>query len=258
MKQIPLNILSAPEQSFAGFEVGTNDTNRMALEAMLALARQLLLSHGATHAGAGKIDAASAPTTPAALPPLLVWGPSGSGKTHLLRAFAHHLAAEGTPSAYLSPEVDWPAELDPAWRALLMDDCEGLDTAQQHAAFGLFVKAQAAGLAVLAAAAAPPVDLPLREDLRTRLGWGLVFALQPLGEAERRAVLRREADARGLFLSDDVMDYMLARFERDLGSLVGLLNRLDQYALATQRRLTVPLVRDMLRDAELSPPESLA
>jgi DnaA family protein len=253
MKQIPLNILSTPEQRFAGFEVGADSANRMALATMQALAHQLLQGHSASGPAASP-----AGTAPVALPPLLVWGPSGSGKTHLLRAFAHQLAAEGAPSAYLSPRGEWPADLDPAWRAVLMDDCEGLDAAQQQAAFALFVKAQAAGLAVLAAAAAPPVDLPLREDLRTRLGWGPVFALQPLREAERRAVLRREADARGLFLSDEVMDYMLARFERDLGSLVALLNRLDQYALATQRRLTVPLVRDMLRDAGPSKPESLA
>jgi hypothetical protein len=55
----------------------------------------------------------------------------------------------------------------------------------------------------------PPVDLPLREDLGTRLAWGHVFALQNLGEAESRAVLRRDADRRGIFLSDEVMDYLL-------------------------------------------------
>ena len=80
---------------------------------------------------------------------------------------------------------------------------------------------------VAAAGRVPPVDLPLREDLRTRLGWGHVFALQPLAEAERRAVLRREADRRGIFLSDEVMDYLLTRFARDLKHLMALLDRLD-------------------------------
>jgi phosphoserine phosphatase len=72
------------------------------------------------------------------------------------------------------------------------------------------------------------VDLPLREDLRTRLAWGHVFALQLLGEAETRAVLRRDADRRGIFLSDEVMDYLLTRFPRDLAHLGGVLDRLDE------------------------------
>ncbi len=85
----------------------------------------------------------------------------------------------------------------------------------------------------------------MREDLRTRLAWGHVFALQPLADAETRAALRREADRRGIFLSDEVMDYVLARFERDLSHLMALLDRLDEFGLARGRRITVPLVRQM-------------
>lgn len=236
VKQLPLNILTAPASSgasFASFEAGQDPLNRMALEAVSRAADAALQPP---------------PSPPQPVPPLLLWGAPGSGKTHLLRAFAHALAAAGAACAYLSPTSDLPWELDPGWRAVLMDDCDGFDAARQQAAFGLFVQAQAEGLPVLAASHAPPVDLSLREDLRTRLAWGPVYALQPLAEPERRAVLRREADARGLFLADEVMDYMLVRFDRDLGSLMSLLNRLDQYALAEQRRLTVPLIRDMLKD----------
>jgi DnaA family protein len=89
------------------------------------------------------------------------------------------------------------------------------------------------------------VDLPVREDLRTRLAWGHVFALQPLADAETRAALRREADRRGIFLSDEVMDYVLTRFDRDLSHLMALLDRLDEFGLARGRRITVPLVRQM-------------
>ena len=101
---------------------------------------------------------------------------------------------------------------------------------------------------VVAAGRLPPVDLPVREDLRTRLGWGHVFALQPLAESEARAALRREADRRGIFLSDEVMDYLLTRFERDLKHLMRLLDRLDRFALAQQRGVTVPLLKAMLAE----------
>ena len=99
---------------------------------------------------------------------------------------------------------------------------------------------------MLAAGNLPPADLPLRDDLRSRLGWGHVFQLQLLDETARRAVLRQEADARGVFLGDEVMDFMLNRFSRDLGSLMQLLDQLDAYALRTQRAITIPLLKAML------------
>jgi DnaA family protein len=82
--------------------------------------------------------------------------------------------------------------------------------------------------------------------LRTRLGWGHNFHLQTLSEPERRAVLRQAADARGVFLGDEVMDFMLTRFSRDLGSLMELLDLLDGYALQTQRAITIPLIKSMM------------
>jgi DnaA family protein len=94
----------------------------------------------------------------------------------------------------------------------------------------------------------PPVDLPLRDDLRTRLGWGHVFALAPLAESEARAAMRREADRRGLFLSDDVMSYLLTRFARDLKHLMTVLDRLDEFALVHKRAITVPLLKQMLAE----------
>ena len=85
-------------------------------------------------------------------------------------------------------------------------------------------------------------------DAFGRLGWGHVFQLQALGETERRAVLRRAADDRGVFLGDEVMDFMLRRFSRDLSSLMMLLDQLDSYALRTQRAITIPLIKSMLED----------
>jgi DnaA-homolog protein len=98
----------------------------------------------------------------------------------------------------------------------------------------------------MAAGALPPADLILRDDLRTRLGWGHVFELHVLSESERRAVLRQSADARGIFLGDDVMDFMLTRFSRDLGSLMELLEQMDAYSLQTKRPLTIPLIKSMM------------
>ena len=61
-------------------------------------------------------------------------------------------------------------------------------------------------------------------------------------------MLRQAADARGIFLRDDVVDFMLTRFSRDMGSLMQLLDHLDRYALRTQRAVTIPLIRSMLEN----------
>jgi DnaA family protein len=223
MKQLPLAIGAigdGPEQSFASFVAGPNGA---------ALA----------HLQGGGLSRS---------PVTYLWGGSGAGKTHLLRALVRQAHDHGQRSGWFEPGTALPWELDVAWSLLVIDDCDGLDDARQHAAFALFVDATTHGITVAAAGRLPPVDLPLREDLRTRLGWGHVFALQPLAEAEMRAALRREADRRGVFLSDEVMDYLLTRFERNLKPLMAQLDRLDRFSLANKRAITVPMLKLMLAE----------
>ena len=177
--------------------------------------------------------------------PTYLWGPHGSGKSHLLRALASQAAAQGQRSGWFDATSATPWPFDDAWALVLIDACEALDASQQHAAFALFIEAGAQGLPIVAAGALPPVDLAVREDLRTRLAWGHVFALEPLSEVDARAALRREADRRGIFLSDDVMTFLLTRFSRDLQHLMALLDRLDEFALSQARAVSVPLLKRM-------------
>jgi DnaA-homolog protein len=180
--------------------------------------------------------------------PTYLWGPGGSGKTHLLQAVQASLREQGALVGWLDPSMAEPPPFEESWAVVLMDEVQLYSAVQQQAAFSWFVQAQALQRGVLAAGALPPADLKLREDLRTRLGWGHVFELHVLSEPERRAVLRQEADARGVFLSDEVMDFILHRFTRDLGSLMQLLEHLDAYALQTQRAITIPLIKSMLEN----------
>lgn len=180
--------------------------------------------------------------------PTYLWGAPGSGKSHLLEGVRTALGEQGARVGCLHAGLGAPPPFDERWSAVLMDDVQAYSPVQQQAAFSWFVQAQALQRGVVAAGTLPPADLPLREDLRTRLGWGHVFALQPLGEAGCRIALKAAADARGLQLPEEVVDYVLRRFSRDLGSLMELLAHLDGYALRTQRTLTIPLVRAMLEN----------
>jgi len=179
--------------------------------------------------------------------PTYFWGPEGSGKTHLLKAAREGLREQGARVGWLG-STDEPTEFDETWAAVVLDDVHLFTAEQQHAAFNWFVNAQTHHKPVLAAGEFAPVELKLRDDLRTRLGWGHIFGLQLLSEPERRSVLRQAADARGVFLGDEVMDFMLNRFSRDLGSLMELLDLMDGYALQTQRAITIPLIKSMLEN----------
>ena len=182
--------------------------------------------------------------------PTYLWGESGSGKSHLLRAVQSELTDSGMRVGWLDANHNDRLSFDESWTAVLMDDVHLYNLEQQQLAFNWFVNAltpkSGSPRWVLAAGMLPPADLKLRDDLRSRLGWGHVYALQVLNDTERRAVLRSEADARGLFLSDEVMSYMLSRFSRDLSSLMILLDHLDQFALETKRAMTIPLIKSML------------
>jgi DnaA-homolog protein len=180
--------------------------------------------------------------------PTYLWGSVASGKTHLLKAVAESLREQGASAGWLDAGMHEPPEFNESWAVVLLDDVHLYTAVQQHAAFNWFVNAQSLQRGVLAAGALPPADLKVREDLRTRLAWGHVFQLSVLSEPERRAVLRQAADARGVFLGDEVMDFMLTRFSRDLGHLMQLLEHLDGYALQTKRAITIPLIKAMLEN----------
>jgi len=228
MKQIALDIGLASGPTLASFFAGPNE----------AALRHLELWVGEK---AGSVIRSPVPT--------YLWGEASSGKTHLLKAVSEALREQGAAVGWLDATVQEPPEFNEGWAAVLMDDVHLYTAVQQHAAFNWFVNAQADQRWVLGAGELPPADLKLREDLRTRLGWGHVFRLHVLSEPERRAVLRQAADARGVFLGDEVMDFMLTRFSRDLGSLMELLDLMDGYALQTKRGITIPLIKSMMEDS---------
>lgn len=152
-----------------------------------------------------------------------LWGEPGSGRSHLLRAAAKANAA-----------------------LTIVDDVEALDANAQQALFAAINAARDGHGGVLAAGNAPPAQLPLRADVRTRLAWGLAYQLKPLSDADKAHHLKAAAGARGLEMSAEVAAYLLSRLPRDLSSLNYALDLLDRHSLARRRPLTIPLVREAL------------
>lgn len=170
-----------------------------------------------------------------------IWGAAGSGRSHLLRATVAEAERHGRVARYVASGEALPDDPTPL---LAVDDVEGLDADAQIRLFSLVNQAREGGGAVLAAGPVPPARLGLREDLATRLSWGLVFGLRPLNEADRATALRERAAALGLGLPDEVVRYLLTHGRRDLPSLLATVDALDGYSLSLKRPVTVPLVRE--------------
>ena len=179
-----------------------------------------------------------------------IWGESGSGKSHVLNALNAVGGARLLTPALSSREFVGCADCS----LYLVDDCERLNDRQQHALFNLYNQLRDAGGMLVATASHPPAQLPLREDLRTRLGWGLVYQLHGLSDEEKIAALSKSAEARGLSLSSGVLPYLLTHFRRDMQSLSTMLDALDRYSLETQRPITMPLLRELLQLGDTANP----
>ncbi|MBY0574238.1 MAG: DnaA regulatory inactivator Hda [Undibacterium sp.] len=178
-----------------------------------------------------------------------LWGEAGAGKTHLLHALAQqanarYLRPDAPPEHFVyTPEID----------LYLLDDCEQLSPAAQIDAFALFNEVRAHRGFFVAAGNRPPMILGVREDLRTRLGWGLIYQVLGLSDEDKINALERAALAKGVGLAAGVLPYLITHYRRDMRSLSEMLSQLDHYSLETKRPITLPLLRELLQKENAKP-----
>lgn len=177
-----------------------------------------------------------------------IWGGRGCGKTHLLLAMRAaftglDVAAELFPGGAEVPELPIP-------EVILVDDVEQLDELGQERLFKVYNAQRERGGVLIAAGAVPSARLPLRDDLKTRLGWGLVYEVHALSDDEKMAAMTEHARARGFDLGREVIEYLFRRRARDLPALLALLEALDRYSMENKRAITIPLVRELLSDTD--------
>jgi len=220
MRQLPLDLHRRPAPTLGNFVTGDNAE-------VVALAHRL--AEGDRQARF-----------------VYIWGPPGAGRSHLLQA----LAPWGRSA---SPGTAMPATVADG-ELLLVDDCQQLDAESQQALFGLYNQVQAGVAATLVVAGdAPPLAMRLREDLRTRLGWGLILQLRLLDDHHKAAALERHARSRGIALGRDLVPHLLARYDRDIRSLIALFDALDRYGFERKRPLNRQLLREFEADATPAP-----
>ena len=153
---------------------------------------------------------------------IYLWGENGCGKSHLIQACK-------------------------ADNIICVDDVQLLDYEAQIALFNTYNHIREAGERLIVAGDAAPTKMDLRDDLATRLAWGLVYQLHPLTDDEKALALKNHAFERGMKLPDEVLDYCLRYLRRDLPTLMNTLNALDEWSLTTKKSVTVPMLRNLLQ-----------
>jgi len=198
------------------------------------------------------LTGASPPST------LWLWGRAGTGKTHLLQAACAATSAHGRSATYLDLGAGAAATLLEGCEALDLVCLDGLecvsdDAAWNAAMFRLHTLMQDSRGRLYVASTAPPASLRFRlPDLRSRLLAMPVYQLHELDEHGQVEALERRAARRGLELSREAAAWLVHRMPRDMHSLCAVFDRLDEAALAAQRRLTVPFLRQVLEQAQAS------
>ena len=179
-----------------------------------------------------------------------LWGGSHVGKSHVLQACCH-VAGHNARYLPLTDLLCFPPEqvLADAHLASVVAiddlDCIETDEAWQEPLFTLFNRCVESGGQLLVAANKAPAQLSgLLPDLRSRLTSLTIFQLAHFSEEHIAALLRLRAEAAGITLSQEVLQYCTMRLPRDAQKVVQFMEQLDRLSLAQSRPVTIPLIRE--------------
>lgn len=174
-----------------------------------------------------------------------IWGEAGSGKSHLMQAAVAQARSLGQITAFANGTVPDMVSV------VAIDDVEALGAAAQIELFTLYNRMREGGGMLLVSGVSAPAHLSLRDDLRTRLGWGLVYQVHALNDAEKAQALERHGQVRGFTLPHEVTQYLLRHGRRDMPALLALLDALDARCLRLQRAPSVPLLKEVMQTFDL-------
>jgi DnaA-homolog protein len=153
---------------------------------------------------------------------IYLWGVEGSGKSHLLNALKNPLIEK-------------------------IEDLQDMDTQEHTKLFNLINEIKSDDKKIIITGNQSPDEIKnMREDLLSRLKWGLVLHIKPLSDEDKFKVITNQSQERGFYIEEKVIQYCLRHLRRDLHTLINTLHALDEWSLKTKRPITINLLKELL------------
>jgi chromosomal replication initiator protein len=201
--------------------------------------------------------------------PLVIYGGVGTGKTHLLEGLCRRLRSVPAASHVLLISAESFANCFiqalrerslPSFRqrfrtvgTLMVDDVDFLDGKRviQEEFLHTVNQLQAhQRQIVLTSDRHPRLLTRLGEDLVTRMVAGIVCRIEAPDLATRRAIAARKAARFSVRISEEALEFVVARFSRNVRELEGALNRLETLGLMTGKPVSAAAARQILAELE--------
>jgi chromosomal replication initiator protein len=238
-RQVPV-VADNQRYSFDNFVVAEN--NRLAYAAALSVAEDPATTYN----------------------PLFIFGGVGLGKTHLLHAINNMAQASHRNTLFVSAE-QYTNDFVSALRAhsteqfrekyrtvdmLLIDDIQFISGKEQteESFFHTFNELHNANRQIVVASNRLPRSVSEKDQLSSRLEWGLVASIQPPDFEGRVAILKAKASEERETVPSEVLEYLAHKVQSNIRELEGCLHRAIAYARLLGNLLTFELAARAMED----------
>ncbi|WP_081779839.1 chromosomal replication initiator protein DnaA [Butyrivibrio proteoclasticus] len=235
-----------PKYRFDTFVVGSN--NKFAHSASLAVAESPGISYN----------------------PLFLYGGPGLGKTHLMHSIGHFIMEHNHKAKVLyvtseqftneviesirSGKTESMSKLREKYRTvdvLMVDDVQfiiGKESTQEEF-FHTFNELHQAGKQIILSSDKPPKEMEtLEERFRSRFEMGLIADIQSPDYETRMAILRKNTEAYGKSIDDEVINYIATNIKSNIRELEGAYNKIIAYSRLNNVDITLENAMEALKD----------
>ncbi len=185
---------------------------------------------------------------------LYIWGSQGTGKTHLLQAACKQADDMNSQVTYipLKQYEEFDSEIFNGLGKLdliCVDDLEFIsgNLEWQQRLTLLYNEIRDNNNSIIISSTSSPKNIKIElDDLKSRLVWGQVHKIKPPNDELKIEILKRKASERSFELSESVAEFLIHRTDRDLNSLIKILDVIDHSSLSAKRKVTIPFVKKLI------------